>query len=222
MDTTAPLRFGPFELDIQGRTLRCAGQELRVRPRSFDVLVHLVRHRGRVVGKEELAEAVWAGLVVTDDSLVQCVRDVRLALASAAGAGHVANAGRVRLHDLQRQIGMREGFDIGLEMSGAPAAVAEMLQNMNHGGRVAMLGLPASDYAINWGRVITHMLTIKGIYGREMFETWYLMTSMLSTSTALKDAVRSVVTHTFPAEDWEEAFAVARSGDCGKVIMDWS
>jgi TolB-like protein/DNA-binding winged helix-turn-helix (wHTH) protein/Flp pilus assembly protein TadD len=80
MDTTAPLRFGPFELDIQGRTLRCAGQELRVRPRSFDVLVHLVRHRGRVVGKEELAEAVWAGLVVTDDSLVQCVRDVRLAL----------------------------------------------------------------------------------------------------------------------------------------------
>ena len=155
-------------------------------------------------------------VVVTDLS------DVRLELAAAAGAGHVANAGRVRLHDLQREIGMREGFDIGLEMSGAPAAVAEMLENMNHGGRIAMLGLPASDYAINWGRVITHMLTIKGIYGREMFETWYLMTSMLSTSAALKDAVRSVVTHTFAAEDWEEAFAVARSGDCGKVIMDWS
>lgn len=93
---------------------------------------------------------------------------------------------------------------------------------MNHGGKIAMLGLPANDYAVNWGRIITHMLTIKGIYGREMFETWYLMTSILSTSPQLKDSVRSVITHRFAAEDWEEAFATARSGACGKVIMDWS
>ena len=93
---------------------------------------------------------------------------------------------------------MKEGFDIGLEMSGAPKAVAEMLDNMNHGGRIAMLGLPASDYAINWGRVITHMLTIKGIYGREMFETWNAMAAMLSSSTWLHGAISSVITDVIP------------------------
>jgi threonine 3-dehydrogenase len=155
-------------------------------------------------------------IVVTDLS------DDRLALADAAGADLVVNSGTTRLRDVQLGLGMKEGFDIGLEMSGAPQAVAEMIDNMNHGGKIAMLGLPASDYAINWGKVITHMLTIKGIYGREMFETWYLMTSMLSTSDRLKDSVRSVITHRFPAEDWEEAFATARAGQCGKVILDWS
>ena len=155
-------------------------------------------------------------IVVTDLS------DVRLALADAAGADLVVNSGTTRLRDVQLGLGMKEGFDIGLEMSGAPSAVTEMIDNMNHGGKIAMLGLPSSDYAIDWGKVITHMLTIKGIYGREMFETWYLMTSMLSTSDRLKDAVRSVITHRFAAEDWEEAFATARSGQCGKVILDWS
>jgi threonine 3-dehydrogenase len=117
---------------------------------------------------------------------------------------------------------MREGFDIGLEMSGAPSAVAEMLANLNHGGKVAMLGLPKHPYPIDWGRVITHMITLKGIYGREMYETWYLMSSMLATSTVLRAAVSSVITHRFPAQDWADAFAAARSGDCGKVVMDWS
>ena len=107
-------------------------------------------------------------------------------------------------------------------MSGSPVAVGEVIDNLTHGGRVAMLGLPKSPYPIDWGKVITHMLTVKGIYGREMFETWYLMTSMLSTSDRLKDAVRSVITHRFAAEDWEEAFATARAGQCGKVILDWS
>lgn len=171
------------------------------------------------IGVMAAALAKHAGarhVVVTDLS------DTRLALAAAAGANLVVNSAHTRLADAQATLGMREGFDIGLEMSGAPAAVAEMIDNMNHGGRIAMLGLPASDYAVNWGRIITHMLTIKGIYGREMFETWYLMTSMLSTSARLKDAVRSVITHRFAAEDWEDAFATARSGACGKVIMDWS
>ena len=124
--------------------------------------------------------------------------------------------------DAQQALGMKEGFDVGLEMSGAPPAVSEMIDNMNHGGKVAMLGLPKNPYPIDWGKVITHMLTIKGIYGREMFETWYLMTSMLSTSPTLADAVRSVITHRFPAEQWQQAFDVARSGNCGKVILDWS
>ena len=155
-------------------------------------------------------------VVVTD------VSDYRLELARNAGADLVVNSLSTRLRDAQRQLHMREGFDVGLEMSGAPSAVEEMLENMNHGGKVAMLGLPHADYAINWGRVITHMITIKGIYGREMFETWYLMNSMLSTSARLKDSVRSVITHTFAAEDWAEAFDTARSGKCGKVLLDWS
>jgi threonine 3-dehydrogenase len=117
---------------------------------------------------------------------------------------------------------MREGFDIGLEMSGAPSAVAEMLANLNHGGKVAMLGLPKDPYPIDWGRVITHMITLKGIYGREMFETWYLMSSMLASSEVFKAAVSSVITHRFPADQWADGFAAARSGDCGKVVLDWS
>ena len=155
-------------------------------------------------------------VVVTD------VSDYRLRLAAAVGADLVVNVARTRVRDAQRDLGMREGFDIGLEMSGAPAAVEELLANLNHGARVAMLGLPTEHYAIDWGRVITHMITLKGIYGREMFETWYLMSSMLATSDALKDAVRSVITHRFAAEDWADAFAAAHSGACGKVIMDWS
>ena len=155
-------------------------------------------------------------VVVTDLS------DDRLALATKAGADRVVNVGRERLEQAQRDLGMQEGFDVGLEMSGSPAAVTEMLANLNHGARVAMLGLPKEQYAIDWGKVITHMITLKGIYGREMFETWYLMSSMLATSPAFADAVRSVITHRFNAEQWADAFATARAGECGKVILDWS
>lgn len=155
-------------------------------------------------------------VVVTDLS------DDRLALATRAGADRVVNVGRERLEQAQRDLGMQEGFDVGLEMSGSPSAVTEMLANLNHGARVAMLGLPKEQYAIDWGKVITHMITLKGIYGREMFETWYLMSSMLSTSPSLAESIKSVITHRFPAERWEEAFDVARSGRCGKVLLDWS
>ena len=155
-------------------------------------------------------------VVVTDVSYY------RLGLAKAAGADLVVNVGHTRVKDAQRELGMREGFDIGLEMSGAPSAVDEMLANLNHGAKVAMLGLPKDPYPIDWGRVITHMITLKGIYGREMYETWYLMSSMLATSTVLRAAVSSVITHRFPAAQWADAFAAARSGDCGKVVMDWS
>ena len=155
-------------------------------------------------------------IVVTD------VSDFRLELARAAGADLAINPTTTSLREAMAELGMKEGFDIGLEMSGAPAAVSDMMDTMNHGGRIAMLGLPHADYVIDWGRVITHMLTIKGIYGREMFDTWYAMSSMLQTSTALQAALRSVITHRFPAEDWSQAFAAIGSGQCGKVILDWS
>jgi len=155
-------------------------------------------------------------VVVTDLS------DYRLGLAKKAGADLVVNSRTTRLRDAQRELGMKEGFDIALEMSGAPAAVEELIDNMTHGGRVAMLGLPKDPYPIEWGKVITHMLTIRGIYGREMFETWYAMSSMLQTSPTLREALTSVITHRVKADDWQDAFAAARSGECGKVVMDWS
>ncbi|MFW5470749.1 L-threonine 3-dehydrogenase [Knoellia sp. CPCC 206435] len=172
------------------------------------------------IGVMAVAIARHAGarrIAVTDLS------DERLALAKGAGADLCVNVGRGEdLAWAQRQLGMLEGFDIGLEMSGAPPAVEDMLANLNHGARVAMLGLPKDPYPIDWGRVITHMITIRGIYGREMFETWYLMGSMLATSPALRESVQSVITHRFPAEEWQQAFDVARSGRCGKVVLDWS
>ena len=151
------------------------------------------------------------------------VRAERLELAARAGADLTVDASRGQdLAWAQEQLGMVEGFDIGLEMSGAPAAVRDLLANLNHGARVAMLGLPQSAYEIDWARVITHMITLRGIYGREMFETWYLMGAMLATSPALRDAVQSVITWRGPAEDWEDAFEHTRSGVAGKAVLDWS
>ncbi len=149
--------------------------------------------------------------------------DERLALASAAGADIAVNVARGgTLREAQERLGMVEGFDIALEMSGSPAAVEDVLANMNHGGRVALLGLPTDRYAIDWGKVITHMITLRGIYGREMFETWYLMGSMLATSAVLRTAVSSVITGRYPAEHWQQAFEETRSGHGGKVVLDWS
>ncbi len=164
-----------------------------------------------------IARHVGARYIAVSD-----LSDERLELAKGAGADLVVNAARSTLAEAMAELGMREGFDVGLEMSGAPSAVTAMIEHMNHGGRIAMLGLPADPYPVDWGKVITHMLTIKGIYGREMYDTWYSMSAMLATSEALRDAVRSVITHRVPAEDWADAFAIARSGRCGKVIMDWS
>jgi threonine 3-dehydrogenase len=155
-------------------------------------------------------------IVVTD------ISDFRLDLAKQAGADRVVNVTRERVADVQKELGMAEGFDVALEMSGVPSAVAEMIDNCTHGAKIAMLGLPREPYAIDWGHVITHMLTIKGIYGREMYDTWYRMTFMLQTSELLRERIRSVITHRFAAEEWEQAFAAARSGEVGKVIMDWS
>lgn len=155
-------------------------------------------------------------VVITD------ISPLRLALASGAGATRAVNVATEDLGDVMRELGVREGFDVGLEMSGMPAALNQMIDACRHGATISLLGLPREDFAINWGKVITHMLTIKGIYGREMYDTWYRATFMMETSERLREAVRSVITHRFAPEQFTEAFAAARSGQCGKVIIDFT
>ena len=151
-------------------------------------------------------------VVVTD------VNPFRLELARRLGATRTVDIRSERLADVQRQLGMVEGFDVGLEMSGHPDAFREMLDNMCHGGKIAMLGIPSEAIAIDWNQVVFNMITIKGIYGREMYETWYKMTVMLQSGLD----IRPVITHRFHAPDFEEGFAAMRSGQAGKVILDWN
>ncbi|MCC2661152.1 MAG: L-threonine 3-dehydrogenase [Arthrobacter sp.] len=146
----------------------------------------------------------------------------RLELARQLGVDLAIDVSRTRVREAQRELGMREGFDIGLEMSGHPSALPEMIDNMNHGGRIAMLGLPSQPIEIDWGKVVTHMLTLKGIYGREMFETWYAMSAMLSSNQTLHANISAVVTDVLPATQWEKGFDIARSGVGGKVVLDWT
>ena len=122
------------------------------------------------------------------------------------------------LADIQRELEMAEGFDVGLEMSGSAAALQSMVVNMAHGGRIAVLGLPTGDILIDWMHVITNQLTLRGIYGREMYETWYQMTVMLQSGLD----ITPVITHRFAYEDFDQAFEVAASGSAGKVILDWA
>src|SRR5579875_3672599 len=150
-------------------------------------------------------------VVITD------VNPKRLRLAERMGVTLAVNANETRLSEVQKTLGMHEGFDVGLEMSGNPSAFREMLANMSHGAKIAMLGIPAQDMAIDWRRVIFNMLTIKGIYGREMYETWYKMTVMLESGLD----IRPVITHRFAWHEYEKGFAAIQSGDCGKVILDW-
>jgi threonine 3-dehydrogenase len=141
----------------------------------------------------------------------------RLALAEKMGVTLAVNPRKTALKEVQQQLGMQEGFDVGLEMSGSPAAFSEMLANMSHGAKIAMLGIPASEMSIDWHRVIFNMLTIKGIYGREMYETWYKMTVMLESGLDISP----VITHRFSRRDYEQGFEAMRTGNTGKVILDW-
>ena len=151
-------------------------------------------------------------VVITD------VNEYRLDLARKMGATRAVNVMNEKLADVQKSLGMKEGFDVGLEMSGNPAAFRSMIENMSHGGKIAMLGIPAEPMAIDWNKVIFNMLTIKGIYGREMYETWYQMSVMLESGVNIKP----VITHRFHFTDFEEGFAAMESGNCGKVVLDWS
>jgi len=149
-----------------------------------------------------------------------CVTDVnpyRLELARKMGATLALDVREASVADAQRQLGMKEGFDVGLEMSGVPQAVHDMLANMAHGAKIALLGLPEEAFAIDWNTVIFEQLTIRGIYGREMYETWYMMTVMLQSGLD----VSPVITHRFEAAQFEDAFATLRSGEAGKVLLYW-
>ena len=159
-----------------------------------------------------IARHVGARHVVVTD-----LNPYRLDLAKRLGATRVVDVRREKLPDVQRELGMQEGFDVGMEMSGNPAAFRDMLANMAHGGRIALLGILPGDAAINWDDIIFKGLILKGIYGREMYETWYKMTMMLQSGLDVKP----VLTHRFPAEKFREAFDVMRAGNCGKVLLEW-
>lgn len=151
-------------------------------------------------------------VVVTD------VNDYRLDLAKKLGATRAINVKSTSIDDTMKQLGMTEGFDVGLEMSGNGEALRSMLKAMNHGGRVAILGIPPSDVSIDWNQVIFKGLVLKGVYGREMFETWYKMTAMLQSGLDISP----VVTHRFPISDFQQAFETMRTGASGKVVLDWA
>jgi threonine 3-dehydrogenase len=151
-------------------------------------------------------------VVVTD------MNPARLALAKKMGANVAMNVKEATLADVQKQLGMTEGFDVGLEMSGSSAAFRDMLANMSHGAKIAMLGIPTGETAIDWRTVIFNMLTIKGIYGREMYETWYKMTVMLQSGLDISP----VITNRCGLADWEQGFHVMESGECGKVVIQWA
>jgi len=160
-----------------------------------------------------IARHVGARHVVLTD-----VNDYRLELGRRMGASRVLNVTREKIEDAMEQLGMTEGFDVGLEMSGNAAAFKNMLATMNNGGRVAILGIPPGEVAIDWSRVIFKGLILKGIYGREMFETWYKMRSMLQSGLD----VTPILTHHFHVDDFQKGFDVMRSGRSGKVVLDWS
>ena len=167
------------------------------------------------IGLMAAAVARHAGarhVVITD------VSEPRLELASKMGVNLALNVASTKISDVYDELRMTEGFDVGMEMSGQPSALRDMIANMTHGGRIAMLGLPATEIPIDWSNVVLKMLTIKGIYGREMFETWYAMSVLLQAGLDISP----VITHRFPYTGHAEAFAIARDGRCGKVILDWT
>lgn len=160
-----------------------------------------------------IAQVVGARKVVITD-----INPYRLALARKLGVHHVVDASRQKLPDVMQEIGINEGFDVGLEMSGAAAAFRDMIDTMNNGGKIALLGISSAGFEIDWNKVIFKMLHLKGIYGREMFETWYKMIALVQGPLD----VSGLITHRLPIEDYITGFEAMRSGDAGKVVLDWS
>ncbi len=182
---------------------------------SFPVLGEDVLITGAgPIGCMAAAVAKHAGaryVVVTD------VNPWRLELAEKMGATRVVDVRSESIRDVQKSLGMTEGFDVGLEMSGSPDAFRQMIKEMCHGGKIAMLGIPSEEMAIDWNEVVFNMLTIKGIYGREMYETWYKMTVLIQGGLDLTPAI----THRFDYTEFEKGFEVMMSGKSGKVILNW-
>ena len=183
---------------------------------SFDLVGEDVLITGAgPIGIMAASIARFAGarhVVVTD------VNEYRLGLARKMGATVALNVGDGSIDQVMQDLGMTEGFDVGMEMSGNPAAFRDLLRTMHHGGKVALLGIPPGEMAVDWNEIIFKGLIIKGIYGREMFETWYKMSSMLQSGLDLDP----IITHRFPVDDYEDAFELMASGQSGKVILDWS
>jgi threonine 3-dehydrogenase len=183
---------------------------------SFDLVGEDVLITGAgPIGIMAVAIARYAGarhIVITD------VNDYRLQLARKMGASVALNVTRDSIDDTMRALGMEEGFDVGMEMSGNPTAFRDLLRTMHHGGKVALLGIPPDDTAIDWNQVIFKGLILKGIYGREMFETWYKMSSMLQSGLNIEP----VITHHFGIDEFEPAFQLMESGQSGKVILHWN
>ena len=159
-----------------------------------------------------VAKHVGARHVVITD-----INEYRLDLARKMGATRAVNVSKEDLNDVMSDLGMTEGFDVGLEMSGVPIAFTSMLDSMNNGGKIAMLGIPGKNMAIDWSQIIFKGLTIKGIYGREMFETWYKMASLIQSGLDLSP----IITHHYNIDDFQQGFDVMRSGQSGKVILNW-
>ena len=143
--------------------------------------------------------------------------DARLERAEALGATRTVNASRERVADVQRELNMSEGFDVGLEMSGNPQAFNELIENMCHGGKISIMGIPGEETVIDWNKVIFNMLTLKGIYGREMYETWYKMSVMIESGLDISP----VITHRLPFAEFQRGFDVMNSGEASKVILNW-
>ena len=162
---------------------------------------------GALVAKHAGARKV----VITD------INPLRLELARTAGVEHVVDARAETLAQVMARIGMKEGFDVGLEMSGAAAAFRDMIAAMNNGGKIAILGIPPGDFAIDWNKVIFKMLTLKGIYGREIYDTWYKMIAFVQGGLD----VSPIITHRIGIDDYREGFEAMASGNSGKVVMDW-
>ena len=182
---------------------------------QYDLLAEDVLITGAgPIGAMAAAVCKYAGaknVVITD------INPKRLALAKTLGATRTVDVRSEKLADVQRQLGMSEGFDVGLEMSGNPAGFRDLLSNMCHGGKVAILGIPGDEMAIDWSQVIFNMLTLKGIYGREMYETWYKMSSMVESGLNIS----SVITHRLGYEDFQQGFDAMNAGEASKVILNW-
>ncbi len=159
-----------------------------------------------------VAQELGARKVVITD-----INPARLELARTVGVQYVVNALEETLHDVMARIGMKEGFDVGLEMSGAAPAFRDMIDVMNNGGKIAILGIAPAGFEIDWNKVIFKMLTLKGIYGREMFETWYKMTTLVQGRLDLSP----LITHRLPIDDFQAGFDAMCSGSSGKVVLDW-
>ncbi len=183
---------------------------------SFDLVGEDVLITGAgPIGVMAVAIARYAGarhIVITD------INDYRLDLARKMGASAALNVTQDSLDDTMQQLGMTEGFDVGMEMSGNPQAFRDMLRTMHHGGRIAILGIPPEETSVDWHQIIFKGLILKGIYGREMFETWYKMSSMLQSGLNIEP----IITHHFDVDEFQPAFELMESGQSGKVILNWS